>query len=115
MTAITDEITLPVLFQRLESHLYVCKNWKMMSATNVTCREELFVKVPNSQFHHTLAYLGVVKDLVCIPTAFQSNVWTEVSNGCGFDLELFDLIKFLRGEAKFHLQEISGALGVTTT
>lgn len=25
MTAISDEITLPVLFQRLESHLYVCK------------------------------------------------------------------------------------------
>ena len=80
MTAISDEITLPVLFQRLESHLCL-QNWKMMSATNVTCREELFVKVPNWQFHHSLAYLGVVKNLVCSSTAFQNDAWAEVESG----------------------------------
>lgn len=84
MTTISDNITLLVLFHRPESTLWLrLENWRM--TISVTCRKEQLAEVSNWQFHHLLAHLGVLKDLAFNPTHFQ----TELSNGCGFDLEIF--------------------------
>ena len=93
------------VFRKLKSNFWCTQNWKMKSAVTVTCKENLFVKVSNRQYH-PLSYLLTwgAKNLACCLVTFQSGI---LMNELKFQIGVALILKcfwwiFVPAEAKFH-------------